>query len=408
MSSELARAVTRKDAAAVKRLLTAGADPNSAPIHTLIMMCLNGLDATSHEILEALLNAPHINLNAVSGPMQTPLLSYAAKLSSDVTITNLLLEKGADPNVTNKNNVTPLVEALQKANNLKNIQALLEGKADPNIPNKYGKCPIHFAIEMQDAEIVKLLLDNGASTESKYGGVENVIEYVRKNSAVPEIRALFGIAGPEGAAAAAALPPAPASSPGPKLSRTSAKSMARPGKCLDPMLAEEVNIVPLYSVFYIRQPNGAAHAYCLDSMTLNRYLTSYDYVFYRCKSSTSKTMLRITLEQVESEPIRRLDLSHHIYIRNEQAQKIKVGRAYILEPTTKLVGRLASHAAIQPGASVVGAFHCQGEDAENGYIYNIRELGTTKTRVARSSPGPKAVGGSRAKRRRRTYRKNRV
>ncbi len=398
MSLELAHAAKSKNVKKVKTLLAGGADPNSVPIHTLIMMCDNGLDVKTHEILVALLNAPDINVNAVSGPFNTPLVSYAATSSSDITITSLLLEKGADPNLANSNSQTPLVAALQKSHNLKNIQVLLEGKADPNIPNKYGKYPIHFAIETRDAAIVKSLLDNGASTEVIYGG-KNVIEFVRENSAVPEIRALFEVMGPTGAAARTA----PASSPGSKLSRTSAKSMARPTQCLDPILAEEVNINPLYSVFYVRQPNGTVHAYCLDSMTLNTYLRSYSNVFYRCLETTPSTMLHITSNHVEREEIRRLDLGPRIYVTAAQAQKIKVGRAYILEPTTTPVGRLASHAVLK-GGIVVSALHCQSE--EPGFMHNIKEIGTTKTRVPRSSPGPKAVGGAKA--RRRTYRKNRA
>jgi hypothetical protein len=177
--------------------------------------------------------------------------------------------------------------------------------------------------------------------------------------------------------------------------------MKKPNKCFDPILAEETNIAPIYSVFYIRQANGSALAYCLDSGSLIQYLRNYDNVFYRCKPTTPSTSLHIKAADVESAQIRRFDFGQRIYVTNAQARKIKIGRAYILEQTLTPAGRLASHAIIK-GGSVVGGLHCQ--DEEPGFIYNIRELGTTGTRLARSSPGSKAEGGAR----RRTRRKNRT
>ncbi len=400
MSSPLAKAALNNNVAKVKQLLSEGADANTVPIDVLIINSNNGVDAKTYEILEALI-AAGANVDAVSGPLKTPLITYAATSSSDVTITQLLLANGANTNLAKSTGETPLIAALQKSHNLKNIEALLVGKADPNVPNRRSKYPIHFAIvETRDAAIVKLLLDHGASTEVKFGD-KNVIEFVRENSSVPEIRALFGLVGEAAPAAAAAAAPAVITSPGSKLSRTSAKSMARQPRCFDPISGDETNIAPMYSVFYVRQPDNTAHAYCLDAMSLNTYLKSYDYVFYRCKESTPRTSIHISKSHVEAAQIRRFDFASRVYVTNAQARKIKVGRSYILEQTGTPVGRLASHATIS-GGSVVSGLHCQ--DEEPGFMYNIRELGTTKTRLARATPGSKVAGGAR----RRTYRKNRT
>jgi ankyrin repeat protein len=54
----------------------------------------------------------------------------------------LLLEHGADPNIKNKDGITPLHWAVFKSGvHVEVVKLLLEHGADPNIQNKKGRTP---------------------------------------------------------------------------------------------------------------------------------------------------------------------------------------------------------------------------------------------------------------------------
>jgi ankyrin len=43
------------------------------------------------------------------------------------------------------------------------VETLLEAGADPNAPGEYGELPLHVAVNTKNEEIVKKLLEAGAS-----------------------------------------------------------------------------------------------------------------------------------------------------------------------------------------------------------------------------------------------------
>lgn len=92
-----------------------------------------------------------------------------------------LLSVGADPNALNKDGVAPLHRAV-RTRSLPAVRALLEGGANPRAPNKAGSTPLHLAVQttgrggsgleharQQQAGIIKLLLERGASRTDKDG-----------------------------------------------------------------------------------------------------------------------------------------------------------------------------------------------------------------------------------------------
>jgi len=76
-----------------------------------------------------------------------------------------LLRHGANPNLTNRYNTTPLVVAIQKcakdSTNIKIVNLLLEKGANPNIANN-DSTPLCFAIYQDNLELVSTLLTHGA------------------------------------------------------------------------------------------------------------------------------------------------------------------------------------------------------------------------------------------------------
>jgi ankyrin repeat protein len=92
-----------------------------------------------------------------------------------------LLSAGANPNALDRSGVAPLHRAV-RTRSLPAVRALLNGGASPRAPNKAGSTPLHLAVQttgrggsgseharQQQAGIIKLLLDCGASPADKDG-----------------------------------------------------------------------------------------------------------------------------------------------------------------------------------------------------------------------------------------------
>ena len=99
-----------------------------------------------------------------------------------------LLSLGADPNALDKSGVSPVHRAV-RTRSLPAVLALLNGGADPKAPNKAGSTPLHLAVQTtgrggsgsehareQQAAIVKLLLQRGASPTDTDGRGKQVIQ----------------------------------------------------------------------------------------------------------------------------------------------------------------------------------------------------------------------------------------
>jgi hypothetical protein len=92
-----------------------------------------------------------------------------------------LLSIGADPNALDKSGVAPLHRAV-RTRSLAAVRALLDGGANPRARNKSGSTSLHLAVQTtgrggsgsehsreQQAGIIKLLLERGASLTDKDG-----------------------------------------------------------------------------------------------------------------------------------------------------------------------------------------------------------------------------------------------
>jgi hypothetical protein len=173
--------------------------------------------------------------------------------------------------------------------------------------------------------------------------------------------------------------------------RSTNKPANVPAKCFDPIMANNVNIDNTHTVFYIMdKTNKIISTACLDKDSLETYLTSKDYVFFRCKPAVPISAFSITKDSVfVKNPIRVLNLNFKTYIYDNQAQKIKAGKEYIIKPTTTKLGRIASYNIAIDGGEIVSGNHCGPETDD--YIYEILEV-------------KKAEGGKR-KRKTRTIKK---
>ena len=82
----------------------------------------------------------------------------------DSTWLAFLLQKGANPNIADKEGMTPLLLATQ-LRFVEGVRILLSKNAKVNDANRQGETALIRAVQLRDAEMVRLLLDNGADPD---------------------------------------------------------------------------------------------------------------------------------------------------------------------------------------------------------------------------------------------------
>jgi uncharacterized protein len=82
----------------------------------------------------------------------------------DTTWLGFLLAKGANPNVADKKNVTPLMLATQLGF-LEGTETLLKYKANIDQANRSGETALILAVHLRNPEMVRLLLKKGANPD---------------------------------------------------------------------------------------------------------------------------------------------------------------------------------------------------------------------------------------------------
>ena len=95
-------------------------------------------------------------------------LRFAAKYGSLHKINQLVGVQNADINEPNYNCHTPLIIAILN-NQIESVQLLCKLGADVNYTSDklHGYCPLHFAAEQNDSQIIEVLIEYGASLNSQ-------------------------------------------------------------------------------------------------------------------------------------------------------------------------------------------------------------------------------------------------
>ncbi len=126
---------------------------------------LGDMEALNHHLAE---KPEAVNAAAPDGFRPLGLAAYFGRLEA----AKALLDKGAEPNApaVNLSRVCPIHSAAANRDaeqSLPLCQLLLDRGADPNLKQAGGWTPLHQAAAHGRTEIVKLLLAHGASTDAK-------------------------------------------------------------------------------------------------------------------------------------------------------------------------------------------------------------------------------------------------
>ena len=102
----------------------------------------------------------------------------------DATWIAFLIQRGADPNITDSEGLTPLMLATN-LRYMDGIELLLKKGADVNKSNSRGETPLIRAVQFRDLTMVRLLLKNGADPDR----VDNIAGQSARDYASGDARA---------------------------------------------------------------------------------------------------------------------------------------------------------------------------------------------------------------------------
>ena len=89
---------------------------------------------------------------------------HAVVQRCDITWVRFLLQRGANPNIADKNGTTPLQIASQLGF-IEGVERLIKAGAEIDVSNVAGETPLMSAIHRRDLAMIELFVENGANLE---------------------------------------------------------------------------------------------------------------------------------------------------------------------------------------------------------------------------------------------------
>lgn len=89
---------------------------------------------------------------------------HAVVQRRDLTWVKFLLQRGANPDIADKNGVYPIQIAAQLGF-IEGVERLIEGGADVDVSATTGETPLISAVHRRDLKMIEILVENGASPD---------------------------------------------------------------------------------------------------------------------------------------------------------------------------------------------------------------------------------------------------
>jgi ankyrin repeat protein len=191
-NTPLTSAVLNQNQPVISLLIQSGADVN-APDKTGTTPLSYGARKKNYKILKELISAgadpnKDVPVNQAWPPshytLGPPLFSAVAR--DRLANVQVLLEAGADPNFQTNEKHTPLIECcLYPGFKASEIASLLIGHgAQVNHADSDGDTPLHLAIESDEDDLVRILLESGAdpTIPNKLGQTPAMLQFAKDQS----------------------------------------------------------------------------------------------------------------------------------------------------------------------------------------------------------------------------------
>ncbi len=155
---------------AVQKLLEKGANPNILDKEGMSPLHVAALYGREAEIFDLLVAHGKVSVDHVDGNGQTAL--HLAARNVNIGAVQKLLERGANPNITNKWGQSPLHVAARQRNGKTIIDLLLEaqkvkGMGDVNDQNEKGMTALHYAAAYSNEITAVHLINKGADVNCR-------------------------------------------------------------------------------------------------------------------------------------------------------------------------------------------------------------------------------------------------
>lgn len=267
----------------------------------------------------------------------------AACENGQLDVIRFLLDKKADP--SDQNNLS--IRLASQNGYAEVVQLLIK---DPNVdPTTDDNFPVLSAADHGHTEIIRILLELPAVVANP-----NIFDEAHKGSFRESINKLILSKEHIDPLLLDELP------------------MGSPKTCFDPIMYNDVDIANEYAAFYImNESNELLHIGCLDEEALKQYMKN-DSLFFACKDHVQTGTLYVGSTDVEPERIRRFAFSFHVYVLDAQARQLRVGNKYILVPSKRELGRIASKEVVDRGVVHIGDVHCGPPYKDK--LYTIRRI----------------------------------
>ena len=147
-------------------------------------------DSKNNDVIEAL-NKPGQTLVNTKDKGTGEAALHIVVRRGDVPYTTFLLQKGADPNIRDARNNTPMMIAAELGQD-DVIPVLLTWKGNPNIGNSSGETPLIRAVQRRDLTLIRTLITAKADPDQRdiIAGL-SARDYANRDTRYPALAKIF-------------------------------------------------------------------------------------------------------------------------------------------------------------------------------------------------------------------------